>query len=235
MVESTTRHEEARMSQQRIATPLPRKVGRPPAGAEDLPSERHIIDRGLAAFAELGYDGTTVRELARRLGVSHNFINDRYGSKASFWTFVVDGAQSSMRQALTDVLATDYDDDLEQLRDVVRTFHRMSLSEPNLARIIQYEATQGGDRLQHVISRHLAPVRDAVAPLVARLIAEGRVRPIPLDTMVFAVVAMTQVNSAAPLIRLLGDSFADNPTGYVETLSDILINGFELPGAALAR
>jgi hypothetical protein len=40
---------------------------------------------------------------------------------------------------------------------------------------------------------------------------------------------MTQVSSAAPLIRMLGDTFAKDPTGYVETLSDVLIKGFESP------
>jgi TetR/AcrR family transcriptional regulator len=222
------------VSEQPRGVPTRRKVGRPPTGAEDLPSERQIIDRGLAAFAELGYEGTSVRELARRLGVSHNFINDRYGSKANFWKVVVDGAQSTVHQAIAEVLATNYDDDLQQMRDVVRTFHhQMCLSEPNLARIIQYEATRGGDRLQHVLSKHLAPIRDAVAPLIAQLIDQGRVRPIPLDTMVFAVLSMTQVSSAMPLIQMLGDSFAENPKAYVETLSSILITGFESAPADL--
>jgi AcrR family transcriptional regulator len=54
-------------------------------------SEVHeILARGLTAFAELGYDGASVRVLARRLGVSHNFINDRFGSKGRFWRAVID-------------------------------------------------------------------------------------------------------------------------------------------------
>ncbi|MDX2961245.1 TetR family transcriptional regulator, partial [Streptomyces acidiscabies] len=44
-----------------------------------MPGEESILRRGLEAFAELGYDHASARELARRLGVSHNFINDRYG------------------------------------------------------------------------------------------------------------------------------------------------------------
>ncbi|WP_243983159.1 hypothetical protein [Streptomyces sp. NEAU-YJ-81] len=35
-----------------------------------------------------------MRELAWRLDVSHNFINDRYGSKGNFWRAVVDFALS---------------------------------------------------------------------------------------------------------------------------------------------
>ncbi|MFT9473485.1 hypothetical protein [Streptomyces sp. 11-1-2] len=51
-----------------------------------------IIRRGLDTFAELGYAATTMREPAWRLDVSHNFINDRDGSKGNFWRAVVDFA-----------------------------------------------------------------------------------------------------------------------------------------------
>lgn len=51
-----------------------------------------ILRRGLDTFAELGYAATTMRELAWRLDVSHNFINDRDGSKGNFWRAVVDFA-----------------------------------------------------------------------------------------------------------------------------------------------
>ena len=98
-----------------------RKAGRPAAGAADLPSDRQVIDRGLAAFAELGYDGASVRDLGRRLGVSHNFINDRYGSKESFWKFVVDGAQTTMRSMIAEVLAAQYSDELGS--DARRAMH----------------------------------------------------------------------------------------------------------------
>jgi AcrR family transcriptional regulator len=36
--------------------------------ARDVPVEAEILARGLTAFAELGYDGASVRVLARRLG-----------------------------------------------------------------------------------------------------------------------------------------------------------------------
>jgi AcrR family transcriptional regulator len=69
------------------ATTRPLRNGDPTA-----PSEDAVLRRGLTAFAELGYDDASVRELAGRLGVSHNFINTRYGSKAAFWRAVVDHA-----------------------------------------------------------------------------------------------------------------------------------------------
>jgi hypothetical protein len=51
------------------ALAAPRGRGRPRAGEEiDLDV---LLQAALEAFAETGYDGTSVRELSRRLGMSH--------------------------------------------------------------------------------------------------------------------------------------------------------------------
>jgi TetR/AcrR family transcriptional regulator len=201
-----------------------RRVGRP-AQPTDIPVESEILARGLAAFAELGYDGASVRELARRLGVSHNFINDRYGSKARFWRSVVDRSLTDLVARLEAALAFPGWDDLARLRDLLHAFHQANVAEPDLPRIMKYESMRGGERLEYVFQHYLVPVRDAVAPLVERLVEQGRVRPFPIDVMIYAVVAMTSVNAEVPLATLLGDNFAADPRGFARMLSVILLDG----------
>ena len=207
-----------------------RRVGRP-AQPTDIPAEGEILARGLAAFAELGYDGASVRELARRLGVSHNFINDRYGSKAQFWRAVIDRSLATQVARLGEVLTVSGDDDLARLRNLVHAFHQGNVAEPDLPRIMKYEAIRGGERLEYVFQHYLVPVRDAVAPLVERLVAQGWVRPLPIDVMVYAVVAMNSVNAEVPFVSLLGDTFVADPSGFARMLSDILLDGLVIdPG-----
>jgi AcrR family transcriptional regulator len=206
-------------------------VGRP-ATPNDIPPEDEILARGLAAFAELGYAGASVRELARRLGVSHNFINDRFGSKGEFWRAVIDRSLALQVGRLGEILAVSGDDDLDRLRHLVHAFHQANVDEPDLARIMQYESIRGGERLEYVFRHYLAPVRDAVAPLIEQLIEQGRVRPLPIDVMAYAVVAMTSVNAEGPLVSLLGDTFAADPSGFAGMLADILLDGLVIePGA----
>jgi len=199
-------------------------VGRP-AQPTDIPDESEILARGLAAFAELGYDGASVRELARRLGVSHNFINDRYGSKARFWRAVIDRSMTALVERLGTVLSVSGEDDVARLRNLLHAFHQANVAEPDLARIMKYESMRGGERLEYVFGHYLVPVRDAVAPIVQRLVEGGRVRPFPIDVMVYAVVAMTSVSAEVPLVSLLGESFASDPSGFASMLSDILVDG----------
>ena len=201
-----------------------RRAGRP-TQPTDIPPDSEILARGLSAFAELGYDGASVRELARRLGVSHNFINDRYGSKGAFWRAVIDRSLTAQVARLQAALAVPIEDDLARLRNLVHAFHQANVAEPDLPRILQYESIRGGQRLEYVFRHYLVPVRDAVAPIVQSLVEQGRVRPFPIDVMVYAVIAMNSVNAEVPLVSLLGDNFAADPNGFAGMLSDILLGG----------
>jgi len=165
------------------------------------------------------------------LGVSHNFINDRYGSKDQFWRAVIDRSLAAQVARLEAVLNVSGEDDLARLRNLVHAFHQANVAEPDLPRILQYESIRGGDRLEYVFQRYLVPVRDAVAPLVRGLVEEGRVRPIPIDVMVYAVVAMNAVNAEVPLVSLLGDTFANDPSGFAKMLGDILLDGLVIDPA----
>jgi hypothetical protein len=123
------------------------------------------------------------------------------------------------------MLTVSGEDDLARLRALLHAFHQANVAEPDLPRIMQYEAIRGGERLEYVFQHYLVPVRDAVAPLVQGLVEAGRVRPFPPDVMVYAVIAMTSVNAELPLVSLLGDTFAADPRGFATMLSDILLDG----------
>ena len=62
-----------------------RPRGRPPKGDPDSISDATILDAALNAFAERGFAGTSMREVARELGISHNLIPQRLGSKEQVW------------------------------------------------------------------------------------------------------------------------------------------------------
>ncbi|MBK6738015.1 MAG: helix-turn-helix transcriptional regulator [Haliea sp.] len=55
-----------------------RARGRP---LQNAVSDDALLDAALLSFGENGYDGASVREIARRLAVSHNPIPQRFGSR----------------------------------------------------------------------------------------------------------------------------------------------------------
>lgn len=154
-----------------------RRRGRP-AGDDDTTLRTEVLlDAALDAFAERGYDGTSVRELARQLGVSHNLIPQRVGTKEHLWFAAVDHGFGTLGAALTRAVEElGSDDDVERLRAMVVGFIEANARRPALLRIINQEAAADGPRLDHLFVHYIEPVRQFGAELLARLEADGRVR-----------------------------------------------------------
>jgi TetR/AcrR family transcriptional regulator len=153
-----------------------RRRGRPAADDAPLATEA-LLDAALDAFAERGYEGTSVRELARHLGVSHNLIPQRVGSKEQLWYAAVDHGFAALGTDLAAAAEAGTGlDDVAQLRALVTVFVAANARRPALLRIINQEAVADGPRLDHLFRHYIEPVRGYGAEVLARLEAQGRVR-----------------------------------------------------------
>ncbi|MGW4869133.1 TetR/AcrR family transcriptional regulator [Streptomyces chartreusis] len=208
-----------------------RRPGRPGADTPAVPEEQSILQRGLEAFAELGYDHASARELARRLGVSHNFINDRYGSKAAFWRAVVDHALGGQLARMPEV--DDSVDDAERLRLIITGFYRSAVDTPLVGRLFVEELNRETERLDYLYERYIAPTLQTLTPSIERLVAEGRMAPVPMDVLFFAVIPPVSGMVEVPLARRLGRPVPATPeqlTATAETLAALVVNGLLAKG-----
>ncbi|MEV6170836.1 TetR/AcrR family transcriptional regulator [Streptomyces sp. NPDC051954] len=203
-----------------------RRPGRPGADTVAVPEEENILLRGLEAFAELGYDHASARELARRLGVSHNFINDRYGSKAAFWRAVVDHALGAHMAGLPEVDPSL--DDAERLRQFITGFYRGAADEPRMGRIFVNEFTLESERLDYLYDNYIAPTLKTMGAIIDRLVASGRMASVPMDVLFFAIIPPISGMVEVPLARRLGRPEASSPeqlTATAEALATLVVNG----------
>ncbi|WP_246113489.1 TetR/AcrR family transcriptional regulator [Streptomyces montanus] len=197
-----------------------------------MPEEASILLRGLEAFAELGYDHASARELARRLGVSHNFINDRYGSKAAFWRAVMDSALGAQLARLPQVDPAV--DDAERLRQIITGFYRTAVDTPLIGRVVVDEFSRDTERLDYLYERYIAPTLQTLVPSIERLVASGRMAPIPMDVLFFAVIPPVSGMVDGPLARRLGRPEAASPeqlTATAESLATLVVNGLLATGS----
>jgi len=64
-----------------------------------------LLDVGRALFAEKGFDGTSIEEIAARAGVSKPVVYEHFGGKEGLYAVVVDREMSALLDRLTTAIA----------------------------------------------------------------------------------------------------------------------------------
>ncbi len=128
---------------------------------ESAPTDERVLEAALEAFAEHGFAGTSVREVARQLGVSHNLIPQRFGSKERLWYAAVDQGFGTLLSDLLPVVLEDEPDDVSRLRSWMVRFVEANAARPALLRIINREASSPGPRFDYLYEHYIEPVRQA--------------------------------------------------------------------------
>ncbi|MEH6568694.1 MAG: TetR/AcrR family transcriptional regulator [Halioglobus sp.] len=144
-----------------------------------------LLDALLQAFAETGYDGTSVREIARRLNVSHNLIPQRFGSKKTLWFAAIDHGFGRLQKDLIREAKTLGDDEIEVLRGLIGYFIEINALHPSLLQIINQEASHPGPRFDYLYEKYIQPVRDFGDVWLTRLTDEGRIAPVSVTLVYF--------------------------------------------------
>jgi AcrR family transcriptional regulator len=214
-----------------------RRTGRP--RAEDAPATpEQILDAAFRAFATYGYDGVAVRTLNRELGVSHNLIHQRFGSKQGLWYAAVDRAFSQQVIELATVFDPTLTDPLDQLNHAIRRFVRYSAERPELLGLMNIEGRVDSERLDYIYDTYVGPALAPLGRLLDHLREKGRIRPISLRTLFFLVAHGAPAPfTLAPLARHLDDTEPLDPRQVAEhaaLTADVITSGLRLgaPGGS---
>ena len=65
-----------------------------------------LISIGRAAFAERGFDGASVEDIAARAGVSKPVVYEHFGGKEGLYAVVIDRELVALEKVVTDSLQT---------------------------------------------------------------------------------------------------------------------------------
>src|SRR5260370_8960989 len=115
-----------------MSAPARRRPSGRPRSDESPASLGDILSAALKAFATHGYDGVALRTLNRELGVSHNALNGRFGSKEALWYATVDWAFQPLVLRLATAFDPTVTHPLDQLRITMPTFLDHSPEQPAL-------------------------------------------------------------------------------------------------------
>ncbi|MEL7029247.1 MAG: TetR family transcriptional regulator [Pseudomonadota bacterium] len=214
-----------------MLTDTHRTPGRPQADAPAI-SREEIIEAALEAFAGQGFDGMSIRALARSLGVSHSLIHHYFTSKQALWEAGVEQVYGAVRDAAF-ALADSIDKDLPPA-DAARRFIReaviISSRYPACLRIALDEGGRGGPRLQHLYENYFGPINERWKNAIAHF-GEGESELNPVDDR--ALFFLCVFGGAAPFFarELAGYFDGDNlatrqaTEKHAETVASMVVDG----------
>lgn len=126
-----------------------------------LSSERggtvaRVLDAAEAVFAESGFAGASVRDIASRAGLNAASLYNYYPGKQELYEAVLDRALFPILEMLSGLAGTAAADDASL--DVVDVVVDHIAGRPAIARILHYEALAGGESIARLVGRWIAPI-----------------------------------------------------------------------------
>jgi TetR/AcrR family transcriptional regulator len=122
-----------------------------------------------------------------------------------------------------------------RLRTMVRTFVTFSARNPDLLRVINSEAGQHSDRLDHLLETFVLPVLGAFAPLYGELVESGHFREVPANTLYYLITAGggAMFSQEGMTRRLFGDAPFEPAAieRHAEAVADLIIEGLRKPAS----
>ena len=188
------------------------------------------MEAALEAFAEHGYDAMSVRELTRRLGVSHNLVHHYFGSKSDLWYAAV---ENSLGESTTEILtyleaSIGNSDPLDCVRQLLHLTFKEAARRPAVLSIIANESGRGGERLDFLYERFLEPAIE----ITGRFVEGARPQEIcELDPMFLALHVLSSASLLPGRLLLgaaLGYSRSPSPEmleAYSRSTADLMVNG----------
>ena len=164
-----------------------------------------IIAAAREAFSTMGFEGASLRSVAKEAGVPHQLATYYFKTKEELWMAVMDELAIGFFARLGDrIRGLEGVDAATKLRLVVHEFVKYSAENPQLHRLMTMEGRRESDRLVWLIKRHVSRHFAISTRLIREAQARGIVRPgDPGQLHYCAIGVATAAFSLAPEYKLV--------------------------------
>ncbi|MCX6205779.1 MAG: TetR family transcriptional regulator [Bacteroidetes bacterium] len=127
--------------------------------------KEHIMNVAVALFAEKGFEGTSIRDLAHEADVNIAMINYYFGSKENLFVTLLEAKARFMREKIDAVQNDPSLSELEKINQIIDGYINRFLSQPAFHRVLQQELLVTNREMLHqnVISLFIKNTQDVVA------------------------------------------------------------------------
>jgi TetR/AcrR family transcriptional regulator len=130
--------------------------GQPPSrgGADERPTADRILDAAEALFAERGFNGTSVRDIASSVALNPASLYNHFTSKEALYEAVL----ARGIRPLIEVLERAAESEELEAGEIIEAVMDHLAATPHLPRLIYHEALTGGEHLGDVVRNWVQPL-----------------------------------------------------------------------------
>jgi AcrR family transcriptional regulator len=197
-------------------------------GRHRLLSDEVILRAALESFAAEGFESMSVRQLNTSLGLSHETVRQRFGSKRELYFAAVDFGTGAFFELLGEerALLPDAVDELEELRLTTRAFMTASIRFPQMANLVNHEATSPSERLDYVFANAFEAGMILFNELLQRLAAADVIYPVTIRDAFFIIDAGMSPYLQGGLSRSFDATCGPlDPVTHVDEFLDFVFRG----------
>ncbi len=175
-----------------------------------IANEERILDAAVKAFADHGFRGATIDQIAEAAGMSKPNLLYYFSNKQALYQAVLERILDTWLQPLKELDANG--DPRQEIRAYIRRKLEMSRTHPVESRLFATEIIQGAPVLGTVLQTDLRTLVDAKAKVIKGWIDAGLIADVDPHHLLFMIWAMTQhyADFAAQIGLVLGTDTAEN-------------------------
>lgn len=224
------RKAELNKQEEQLPASAPGKGGEKTDRQRSVMVRRAMLNAAAELFAERGFGGTNLRDVAEVLGMSRPGLYYHFPSKEKILEALIEEVTLSFASQLETIVATEDSDPEQALRHVVSSSARWVLENPVLFRVLDRSEAEIPDDLKNKHDAAKRMILEHFTQIVERGISIGKFRPVDPHTASLTIVGMC--NWVAwwykPEGRLAMNEIA-------ETIADMAVRSLLRPDAHRSR
>jgi TetR/AcrR family transcriptional regulator len=184
-----------------------------------MASTDRILEAARGEFAQHGFGGARLQDIAARARLSHPTLLYHFGSKEGLYAAVIEQAMQDWA-AMTSTAIADGKAGFDRVASLIDAGFAFFATHHDFVVIWRREAIEGGGRLEQAMADHMRPFFSQAVEFLHQEVAAGRLRehdPVELIQLTYGAV-MSFFSDAGFRARLLDEE----PLSYVERFRSAL-------------
>jgi AcrR family transcriptional regulator len=154
-----------------------------------MPKREHIINHALELFAEKGFEGTSIRDIALRADVNVAMVNYYFGSKDKLFESMVQQKAAYTKNFLDEIVNSKDLTEIEKINRIIENYVSRLFSNRNFHRVIHQELMLSQrEKLQQSIVNILSPNSLLIKSVIETGIKNGSFRKVDSSLVMATII-----------------------------------------------